>query len=233
MRCWITIGTVVVAFALALAAAGCKQQKKEPAAKPPDAAPTANSPSPKTPVPAPEQTSTPQITPVAPDPPPAPTMPQVLLTEALADTCRVKVGDALPRGTLAEQNGRVVEVYSTLGPRLTVFYFWKGDSLSALQGLEQIDKNVAGPHARRGVAVVAVNEGDPPRDVAEKLKSVGTRLPSLLDPGRTYFTELATTGLPRVYLVDSQGKILWFDTEYSRGTERTLLQAIDYVLAQP
>lgn len=233
MRCWITIGTVAVAFVLALGAAGCKQQKKEPAAKEPGAATTADAPAPKTPVPAPEQASPPEITPVAPEPPPAPTMPQVVLTEALAATCRVKVGDALPQGTLAEQNGRVVEVYSTLGARLTVFYFWKGDSLSALQGLEQIDKNVAGPHAGRGVAVVAVNEGDPPREVADKLKSVGTRLPSLLDPGGTYFAKLATEGLPRAYLVDSQGKILWFDTEYSRGTERTLLQAIDYVLAQP
>jgi hypothetical protein len=36
--------------------------------------------------------------------------------------------------------------------------------------------------------------------------------------------------LPRTYLLDSSGKILWFDLEYSRSTRRELNQAIRYVL---
>ncbi len=36
--------------------------------------------------------------------------------------------------------------------------------------------------------------------------------------------------MPRTYLVDSQGKILWFDMEYSRSTRRDLRDAIRVVL---
>ena len=38
--------------------------------------------------------------------------------------------------------------------------------------------------------------------------------------------------LPRVFLVDDRGKILWFDVEYSRTTRQELLQAIQVTLGK-
>jgi hypothetical protein len=43
---------------------------------------------------------------------------------------------------------------------------------------------------------------------------------------------VASEKLPRTYLLDASGKILWFDIEYSRTTRQQLLSAIRFSLAQ-
>jgi len=59
-----------------------------------------------------------------------------------------------------------------------------------------------------------------------------TVLPIFLDPGGTYFAQVATEKPPRLYLLDGQGKILWFDLEYSETTRQQLGQAIQVVLGE-
>ena len=52
----------------------------------------------------------------------------------------------------------------------------------------------------------------------------------LVDADRAYFRQVATEKLPRTYLLDRNGKILWFDLEYSRSMRRELQNAIQYYL---
>jgi peroxiredoxin len=164
------------------------------------------------------------------EPPPKPTMPKVELTQTLEATCLVKVGDAMPEGNLAQPDGRVVESKSLLGPKLTVICFWGSGSMSSLQELDELQKYVAAPYADKGVRVIGVNEKDAPDGVAKSLEMAGAKFPNYLDPSGVFFKEFATEGLPRTYLIDASGKILWFDTEYSQSTKRDLLQAIDFLL---
>ncbi|NLE39839.1 MAG: TlpA family protein disulfide reductase [Pirellulaceae bacterium] len=165
-------------------------------------------------------------------PPVEPTMPEVKLTEALEATCLVKVGDTMPEGTLADRDGRLIESASMLGSTLTVLCFWNADGVSSLQGLDELQKYVAGPYAEKGVRVFGINHKDSPQLVAEKLQLAGAAFPVHLDPDGSYFAKFATEGLPRTYLLDANGKILWFDTEYSQSTKRDLLEAIDFVLGR-
>jgi hypothetical protein len=41
---------------------------------------------------------------------------------------------------------------------------------------------------------------------------------------------VATEHLPRTYLLDAEGRILWFDLEYSRATARELINALHFFL---
>jgi hypothetical protein len=52
----------------------------------------------------------------------------------------------------------------------------------------------------------------------------------LLDAEGRAFAEVGSEKLPRTYLVDAQGKILWFDIEYSLSTRRELHQALRAVV---
>ena len=54
-----------------------------------------------------------------------------------------------------------------------------------------------------------------------------------MDPQGKALAQVATRYLPRTYLVDSEGKIVWFDMEYSPSTRRHLLQAIEYSMDTP
>jgi len=212
-----------VAIALLLGIVACRRAPEESTTKDPAQTPTVDAPVVATDA---RQTDEPVA---PPQPPPKPTMPQVKLTEALETTCLVKVDDLLPEGTLADLGGRALDMRTKLGSKLTVLCFWKSDDVYAL---EQLEKHVVGPYAPKGVGVVGINQKDSPGVVRQKLRAAEATFPCLLDPRGAYFAKIATEGLPRIYLVDGQGKILWFDTEYSRGTERDLLQAIEYVLAR-
>ena len=51
----------------------------------------------------------------------------------------------------------------------------------------------------------------------------------LLDSEGEALAKVATRRLPRTYLLDKKGKILWFDMEYSASTRRDLRDAIRVV----
>ena len=64
------------------------------------------------------------------------------------------------------------------------------------------------------------------------VKELEIKLPVLLDSDGKYFDKLASAKVLRTYLLDSAGKILWFDVEYSRSTRRDLLAAIEVALTE-
>jgi peroxiredoxin len=169
---------------------------------------------------------------LAPEPPPKPTVPEVHLPEAMAATCVVQVGDVLPDATLPDVDGKATELRSRFGAKLTVVCFWRSDNVYAIEELRDLQTLVAAPGANKGVRVVAINEGETPKPVADAFQATSVTFPCLLDPDGTYFRKVATEKLPRTYLVNAQGKILWFDIEYSLSTQRDLLQAIRAVLGE-
>jgi peroxiredoxin len=158
-------------------------------------------------------------------------MPQVRMTDADRATCRVAIGDAMPEGELPDPQGASRPLAELLGKSRTVIFFWtEGDSpfskMAATAALQDLQSDVLEPLGGQGVAVVAINEHDSADAVAARAKEAGATFPTLLDPGGAYFAAVATERLPRVYLVDAEGKILWFDLEYTETTRESLMQAI-------
>jgi len=163
------------------------------------------------------------------EPPPAPKLPEVKLPDALAQTCLVKVGDRLPDAELADLNGKQVSIHSLLGKGLSVVLFWQSDSVYATQALEYLQIDVAKPFADRGVKVIGVAVKDTADAARKAVEEAGAKYPNLLDPEGKYFAKVATDRIPRVYLLDAAGKVLWFDIEYSTSTRRDLERAIQFV----
>lgn len=167
----------------------------------------------------------------APPPPPVPTViPKVKLSKTQADSCRVAVGGVMPEGTLPQLGGSPVPLSSLYGKALTVVCFWKSDDLFAVAELGDLQSDVAGPFSEKDVQVIGINVGDPAPLATEKLRTQQATFPTLLDTNGEFFAKVATESLPRTYLLDAQGKILWFDIGYQRSTRRDLLQGIQVVL---
>jgi peroxiredoxin len=170
--------------------------------------------------------------PVAEQPPPPPTIPTVSLSKELRATCRVQVGDAMPEGDLAAVDGKSQSLAKLYGKKLTVVYFWTAENPYSLGEVEDQNDEVAKVYGGKGVQVIGIDLGDKAEKVRELIESVGVKYPILLDTGGAYFKKLASEKMLRTYLLDAHGKILWFDTEYSRATRRDLLQAIDAALSK-
>jgi len=133
-------------------------------------------------------------------------------------------------GDVAGQQQKLSELY---GERLTVVCFWSGQAPSSIQQLQDMAPEIIDVFGDQGVKVVTINYGQTAAEAEAVAESADADVPILLDPDGTAFAKVATRYLPRTYLLDRDGRIIWFDLEYSSDTRRQLVQAIQYALAQP
>lgn len=174
----------------------------------------------------------PPVKPRVEEPPPKPTIPQVGLSAELLATCVVKVGDRMPEAELSDPDGKPHSIAALRGKKFTVLFFWTADNPYSLGEVEDLNDDVAKAYADQGLKVIGINHGDTPEKVRQKAKELTLAFPVVMDPKNDYFGKIAREKVLRTYLLDADGRILWFDVEYSRSTRRDLLQAIDVALGK-
>jgi peroxiredoxin len=158
---------------------------------------------------------------------PTPKIPPVVLSKQHEALCKVKVGDALPAIELPRlDNGRPEKLSQMFGERATVVVFWKPDRRMALAQLTDLTPDVIEPFAEQGIAVVGIAVNGTTSTAQAALQKSAAEFPNLVDADGGAFAAVGSERLPRTYLVDPQGKVLWFDIEYSHATRRELQQAL-------
>jgi peroxiredoxin len=152
-------------------------------------------------------------------------MPEVVLSGAQADDCFIRVGDQFPDFRLPDLAGRAQTLTDVRGDGLTVVVFWAGDRLAAEDQLRYLDEHIA-RYADLSVRAVAINVGETPEQVRGAVETLEVSVPVLLDLSRRLYSRIGKDHLPRTYLLDQDGRVLWFDIEFSRHTRENLEQAI-------
>jgi peroxiredoxin len=156
-----------------------------------------------------------------------PKIPQVLLSKSEEPLCKVKVGGTMPAIKLPRlESGEEADLATLYGKAGTVVVFWKGDRRMAHQQLADIGPDVIEPYGEAGVTVVGIAVNQTPESAKAALEKNSANFPNLLDADGKGFAQVGRERLPRTYLLDPQGKILWFDFEYSNATRRELQQAV-------
>jgi peroxiredoxin len=159
-------------------------------------------------------------------------MPLVVLSDQHAAICKIKVGDSFPNLELPDTAGQPRTLTELYGSKLTLVVFWDQTQPTALEELSDLNRYHLPRFGEKGLAVVAVNCGDGPTEAAELAKAAGATYPVLIDAGRQAFSQVASDKLPRSYLLDPSGKVIWFDLEYSPTTRRDLAVAIRHTLGE-
>jgi len=165
-----------------------------------------------------------------PGPPPPAKMPEVVMPEELLATCLVKVGDAMPEGELPDLEGKKHKLTALVGEKLTVVLFWSSENLYARKALEDLQPDVAEPYGKKGVRVIGIDVGEQAEAARKAAQDAAAKYANLVDADGSYFAKVAKEKLPRIYLLDAAGKVLWFDVEYSDSTQRQLVTAIKAAL---
>ncbi len=158
------------------------------------------------------------------------TAPRVVLSESHRKTCLAMTGDVVPDLTVMDIEGTHHQLARLLGDRLTVVLFWTEQSAAGMEQFRRLPVDVLADFADRGVSVVAVNVGGEVARVRELTGDAAEGIVSLVDTDGALFHQLATSLLPRTYVLDNNGTILWFDIEYSQSTQRDLVKALTYFL---
>jgi peroxiredoxin len=150
-------------------------------------------------------------------------IPKVLMSKADEAVCKVKVGDAMPAIDLPKLGGSSkAKMSDLLGKKGTVVIFWKSDRRMTQQQLADLGPDVVEPFGRQGVAVVGVAVDKLAKDAEATVKKSGATFPNLHDADGTAFAQVGSGRFPRTYVLDPNGKIVWFDIEYSLATRREM-----------
>jgi peroxiredoxin len=162
----------------------------------------------------------------------APRVPPVLMSEGHAALCKVKVGEAFPAISLPQLNGGQADLASLAGSKATVVLFWAPNHWMSRIALAAAAKDVAAKINDKSIAVVGVVEVKNAQDAQADLEKFGAKFPQLLDADGAALAQVGTNSLPRVYVLDAQHKIAWFDIEFSEATRRELAQTLSALTAK-
>jgi hypothetical protein len=175
--------------------------------------------------------------------PAAPAIPPVVLSTQHSKLTEVKVGDQLPEANLAsarEPNAQAQPLSLSQGRAATVVTLFRGRGRMARTMLRDLRYDVAetyagldtGPNAKRAVTTTAIAVGMPAEEALAVAEETGYSGPVLLDPEGEYFAQVGAERLPRIYVLDAEGKIVWMDIEYSPATRRELRQTLEALTAR-
>jgi peroxiredoxin len=155
---------------------------------------------------------------------------KVTLTQRHDSICKVKVGDEFPGLELPNLEGNSTSLSSLYGPKASVIVFFdQRIALSRMQ-LADLTPDLVEPFDEQGVRTIIIAVNQTADQVKQQVAAAGATCPTLIDTDGEAFAAVGSEKLPRTYVLDSTGKIVWFDIEYSRSTRRELLGAIDHLL---
>lgn len=166
---------------------------------------------------------------------PAAQPPQVHLSAQHKQMVQVEVGDAFPSIALPtpEQAGDPNPLANRLGEQATVVAVFSRDGAMAKAMLRDITVDINErynpPQAKlqklRVIPIAIASQMD--KDEAGKVvEQAGYNNLLLLDKNGEAFSQLGAERLPRIYVLNSKGEIVWFDIEYSLSTRREMKQAV-------
>jgi hypothetical protein len=153
--------------------------------------------------------------------------PPVVLSDEHAAQVLVGVGSMFPDVSVTHE-GETTPLAQHFGAAGTVVVVAGELDRQTKTLLRDLTPDVVSPYAKRNLNVLVVAVGDPlPADQVVELGYQGT---VFNDPQGAGFALLGDTSLPRVYLLDAKGKIVWFDIEYSQSTRRELATSMGVLL---
>ena len=154
------------------------------------------------------------------------TIPVVFLTDAHKKMCLVGVGDTLPLVGLQDLKKRPAKISDLSGEIGTVVFFWEPGQWMSKIGLADLQSDVAEAYAGDKISVIGVGVDVTPAKVKRDSAELEIDYAMLIDPQGRVFDQIGIKKLPRLFLVDCDGQILWFDIEYSLATRRELNLAL-------
>jgi hypothetical protein len=136
------------------------------------------------------------------------------------------VGDVLPTIELQTLDGGAANLESLAGSKATVILFWTTDSWMSQTALGDLQREIAGRGPASGVGVVGIAVRAAGDAAQQALAAAGAQFPQLVDAQGSAFAKIGDDALPRVYVLDAQRRIAWFDIEYSESTRRELHETL-------
>ncbi|MBI4343116.1 MAG: TlpA family protein disulfide reductase [Candidatus Omnitrophica bacterium] len=145
------------------------------------------------------------------------------------DWHRVQPSAEAPDFALQQLDGGTVKL-SELRGRVIVMEFWAtwcGPCRFSLPSLEVMHKR----YRDRGVAILLLNQ-DEPADAVRKWLGKRFTAPILLDAGSEVARRYNVQAIPRLFVINREGRVVYEHAGYGGGLERNLTLILDQLLME-
>jgi peroxiredoxin len=142
-----------------------------------------------------------------------------------------KVGDQMPSVTLTDTAGKPFSLEAQRG-KVVLINFWATWCGPCKFEIPRIEKEIWQRYkSSSDFAMIAVAREQTTEEIVPFQKSAGFTFPIASDPKRSTYKLFADSGIPRSYVVDANGKILFQTVGYCAEDFDSLKRIIDRSLA--
>jgi peroxiredoxin len=143
-----------------------------------------------------------------------------------AEATLTKVGQMAPAFSVTTLDGKEFSLEANRGRVVLVNFFatWCGPCLAELP---HVEKDIWQEFKDRGLVVLAVGREHQNTELAEFQKQKMFTFPMAGDPKRGTYSKFALEYIPRTYLINREGKIVYQHVGYRDGDTKELVAMID------
>lgn len=141
----------------------------------------------------------------------------------------VKKGDLVPEFVVEMFDGKKMDIKDLRG-KVVLINFWATWCPPCQEELKRVEKEILERFKDRDLVYLPISREDTREQMARFREKHGYAFPMGLDPNREIFSKFAKSGIPRNFLVDGEGRIVYVGLGYDKETFSSMLEKIDKVL---
>ena len=152
-----------------------------------------------------------------------------LFSQETDSTSLTAVGDRVPEFTVNTLGGKTIDIKALRGKVVMIQFFAPGCS-PCQQELPMVQERIWDTWKDREFMLVCIGREHSMIELKEFLKDKKYTFPMAPDPDRDIYKKFATMYIPRIYIVDREGKIAYQSKGYAEEEFQQLLEVVGRLL---
>lgn len=151
---------------------------------------------------------------------------EVTETEVEVDHDIIKVGDTSPLFTVKMFDGDEVSIADLKG-KVVLIQFWATWCPPCREELSVVEKEIIERFEGKEFVYLPISREDTYEKIKEFREEFGYTFPMGMDPDRSIYSQFAVQTIPRNYILNKEGKVVFTEKGYSEELMKEMIQKIE------